>query len=71
MSLPAPGSPVWTRLASGGLSRLQTNHLGTQMLIKRLELSSTPPAAKAGEIYNYFAKWERTLANEVAQLARL
>ncbi|WP_267449708.1 hypothetical protein [Novosphingobium aureum] len=41
------------------------------MLIKRLELSSTPPAAKAGEIYNYFAKWERTLANEVAQLARL
>ncbi|SFG25171.1 hypothetical protein SAMN05518801_11246 [Novosphingobium sp. CF614] len=71
MSIPAPSSPVWTRLASGGLSRIQTSHLGTQMLIKRLELSPAPPAAKAAEIYNYFAKWERSLANEVAQLARL
>lgn len=71
MSLPASGSPVWSRLANGGLSRLQTSHLGTQMLIKRLELSPAPPATKATEIYNYFAKWERSLAHEVAQLARL
>lgn len=71
MSLPASNSPVWTRMATGGLSRIQTNHLGTQMLIKRLELSPAPPAAKASEIYTYFAKWERSLANEVAQLARL
>ncbi len=71
MSLPPQGSAVWGRLASGGLSRLQTSHLGTQMLIKRLELSPSPPAAKATEIYNYFVKWERSLANEVAQLTRL
>lgn len=71
MSIPAQGSPVWARLANGGLSRLQTSHLGTQMLIKRLELSSAPSAAKATEIYNYFVKWERSLANEVAQLNRL
>ncbi|QDK33101.1 MULTISPECIES: hypothetical protein [Sphingomonadaceae] len=71
MSLPASNSPVWARLASGGLSRIQTSHLGTQMLIKRLELSKDPPATKATEIYSYFQKWERSLANEVAQLARL
>ncbi len=41
MTIPAPSSPVWTRLASGGLSRIQTSHLGTQMLIKRLELAPT------------------------------
>lgn len=71
MSLPAANSPLWGRLATGGLSRLQTSHLGTQMLIKRLEMSSAAPPAKAQEIYNYFVKWERSLAHELAQLGRL
>lgn len=59
------------RLATGGLSRIQTEHLGTQMLIKRLERSPDSPERKASEIFEYFTKWERGLSNEIAQLSRV
>lgn len=69
MAVPHPASPCWLRLATGGLSRLKTEHLGTQMLKKRLELSPEPPATKAQEIHLYFSKWERILTDEIAQFA--
>jgi hypothetical protein len=71
MAIPSPNAPCWQRLASGGLSQLKTDNLATQMLIKRMELSRMPAAEKSREIYNYFVKWERGLATEVAQLSRI
>lgn len=71
MSLPPPHHPCWQRLASGGLSRLRTQHLGTQLLTKRIERSTDPVSVKAAEICAFFVKWERTLSQEVQQLASL
>lgn len=71
MALPSPTHPCWQRLASGGLARLKTQHLGTQLLTKRLERSTDPLPTKVGEIQAYFAKWERVLPNEVQQLATI
>jgi hypothetical protein len=71
MSLPPLQHPVWQRLASGALPRLKTQHLGIQLMTKRLERSDIPPAAKASEIHAFFAKWERVLQNEVQQLSAL
>jgi hypothetical protein len=53
------------------MSRLKTTHLGTQMLAKRLECSSDPLPAKASEIHAFFAKWERVLAAELAQVTTI
>lgn len=58
-------------MASGGMSRLKTTHLGTQMLAKRLERSSDPVQAKASEIHAFFAKWERVLTAELAQVTTI
>lgn len=71
MSLPPANHPCWQRLASGGLSRLRTQHLGTQLLTKRIERSTDPVSVKAVEICAFFVKWERTLQQEVQQLASL
>ena len=68
MPVPAPSHPCWQKLASGGLSRLKTTHLGTQLMTKRVERSTDPVAVKAAEIYAFFAKWERALPSEVQQL---
>jgi hypothetical protein len=70
MSLPVPplSSACWQRLASGGLQRVKTNHLGTQLLTKRIERSTDPVAVKAAEIHAFFAKWERILTAELAQI---
>jgi hypothetical protein len=68
MSVPAPNHPCWQRLASGGLARLKTQHLGTQLMTKRLERSSDPVSTKATEIHAFFARWERALAPELAQI---
>jgi hypothetical protein len=62
--------PCWQRLATSGTQKLKTQHLGTQLLLKRLERSADPPA-KAAELHAFFTKWERILANEVQQLATL
>jgi hypothetical protein len=58
-------------MASGSLARLKTQHLGTQLMCKRIERSTDPVAAKAAELHAYFAKWERALPNEIQQLASL
>lgn len=68
MPVPSSNHPCWQRLATGGLSRLKTQHLGTQLLTKRIERSTDPTATKAAEIHAFFAKWERVLAAEVPQL---
>jgi hypothetical protein len=68
MSVPDPSHPCWQRLANGGLARLKTQHLGTQLMSKRLERSKDPLHVKAAEIHAFFAKWERALATEVQQL---
>jgi hypothetical protein len=66
--VPPPTSPCWQRLATGGLQRIKTSHLGTQLLAKRIERSTDPANVKAAEIHAFFVKWERILPNEVAQL---
>lgn len=71
MTVPSAEHPCWQRLAAGALARMQTQHLGTQLMIKRLERSNDPPAAKAREIHAFFARWERALSQEVQQLTRL
>lgn len=71
MSLPPSTHPIWLRLANGALSRLKTQHLGTQLMIKRLERSNDAAATKATEIFSFFSKWERALAVEVQQLGSL
>ena len=71
MAVPAPNHPCWQRLAGGALSRIKTQHLGTQFMAKRLERSADPLPQKAAEIHAFFAKWERVLGNEIQQLTTL
>lgn len=71
MAVPALNHPCWQRLAGGALSRLKTQHLGTQLMTKRLERSTDPVQTKAAEIHAFFAKWERVLAAEIQQFASL
>lgn len=71
MALPPSNHPCWHKLASGGLARLKTQHLGTQLMTKRLERSAESAAGKAAEIHAFFVKWERTLATEIQQLPTL
>lgn len=71
MAVPPINHPCWSRLASGSLSRLQTKHLGTQLMTKRIERSADPVQLKAAEVHAFFSKWERALPNEVQQLATL
>jgi hypothetical protein len=71
MAIPEPNHPCWQRLASGSLSKIRTEHLGTQLMTKRLERSPAPAIEKAAEIYAFFAKWERVLGAEVQQITRL
>ena len=68
MPIPPADHPCWQALASGGLSKLRTQHLGTQLMTKRLERSQDPLPVKAAEIHAFFTKWERVLASEIAQL---
>ncbi len=70
MARPLPTSPCWQKLANGGLAALRTNNVATQMLIKRMERSTAPAAQKAAEIHEYYAKWERSLADEIVQFNR-
>ena len=68
MTLPTLNHPCWQKLASGGLSKIRTQHLGTQLLAKRIERSTDPIASRAAEVHAFFSKWERILPTEVAQL---
>ena len=71
MAVPPSNHPCWQRLASGGLSKLKTQHLGTQLLTKRIERSTDPMPVKVAEIQAFFTKWEKVLPAEVAQLTSL
>jgi len=68
MSVPGPNHPCWNRLAGGALARIKTQHLGTQLMTKRLMNSPDPLASKATEIHAYFVRWERVLTHEIEQL---
>ncbi len=71
MAIPSPSHPCWSRAASGGLARIQTSNLALQLLVKRMERSADSATQKASEIQAFFTKWERILASEVDQLARI
>jgi hypothetical protein len=71
MAVPDQNHPCWQRLAAGAIARLKTQHLGTQLMTKRLEHSTDSVSVKAAEIHAYFAKWERILVSEVQQLTSL
>lgn len=71
MAVPPLTHSCWLRLAGGALSRLKTQHLGTQLMSKRLERSTEPASVKAAEIHAYFVRWERVLLAETQQLATL
>ncbi|MBI3101387.1 MAG: hypothetical protein HYY98_07550 [Burkholderiales bacterium] len=71
MAVPSPNHPCWQKLANGGLSRLRTQHLGTQLLAKRMEKSTDPVPTRAAEIHAFFTKWERILPTEIAQLTSI
>ncbi|MFZ2989238.1 hypothetical protein [Ideonella sp.] len=71
MAVPAPNHPCWQRLASGGMSKIKTQHLGTQLLAKRIERSTDPMSAKISDIQAFFTKWERVLSAEVQQLSSI
>ena len=71
MAVPPLNHPCWQRLANGALSRIKTQHLGTQLMCKRLERSDDPPSAKAQLIHAFFERWERALPAEVQQLTSL
>lgn len=71
MAVPPLQHPCWPRLATGGIARLKTQHLGTQLMAKRMERSTDPLPGKIAEMHAFFTKWERILAAEVQQLATL
>ena len=66
-----PHYPVWQRLARGGLKRLQTKHLGIQLMTKRLDRERTPVETQALEIHTFFDKWQRVLGAEMQQLTHV
>jgi hypothetical protein len=68
MAVPPLNHPCWHRLAGGALSNIRTQHLGTQLMSKRMQRSADPVEVKAAELHAFFSKWERALANEVSQL---
>jgi hypothetical protein len=70
-SLPPTTHSCWQQLASGALERLSTQHLGTQLMCKRMERSTDAVELKAAELHAYFTRWERILPSEVAQITRL
>lgn len=69
MALPPITSPCWLKLANGGLQKIRSNNLGTHMLTKRMQVSKASAAEKAQEIHAYYTKWERGLADEIAQFS--
>lgn len=71
MAIPSSSHPCWLRAASGGLAHIQTSNLALQLMAKRLERSTDPLPHKSSAVQAFFAKWERLLASELDQLARM
>jgi len=66
MPVPPINHPCWQRLAGGAIANIKTQHLGTQLMAKRVQRSSDPLL-----IHAFFTKWERALPAEVQQLTSL
>ncbi len=71
MAIPPLNHPCWKKLAGGALMKIKTQHLGTQLLAKRMERSTTPLQERATELHAFFTRWERILGNEISQLTTL
>ena len=71
MSLPPPTHPCWKRLVSGGISRLKTDQLALQLLCSRLARAETPIEQRCSEVVAFFARFERILGREIAQLSTI
>ena len=68
MAIPPNTHACWQKLASVGLGRIKTDNLAVQLMAKRIERSADPIALRASEIHAFFAKFERLLPSEIAQL---
>ena len=71
--IPDKSSKCWRNLATGG-KKIQTEQLGLQMLLKRIQskLTATSPdgdiRAGAEELHAFFVKYEKILGNELKSL---
>ena len=70
-TIPPPTHPCWSRLASGQAPGFQTRQLGLQLLFKRIQGEPTTASEKAQAVHIFFVKYEKILAPEISQLARL
>ena len=68
MTVPPLSAPCWARLASGKAVMFKTEHLGMQLLLKRLERSTASESIKIQEVHSFFSKWQNVLAKEIASL---
>jgi hypothetical protein len=71
MAIPPSNHPCWQKLANGALTKIKTQHLGTQLLAKRMEKSTAPVPERAAELHAFFTRWERILPSEISQLTTL
>lgn len=70
--VPDKSSPRWKELAAGKKA-LTTNNLGLQMLLKRVASKTADGNGAeidkaAGELFDFFTKYEKILATEIAAL---
>jgi len=68
--IPEKSSPCWRQLVTGQRP-LQTEMLGLQMLLKRMQRRTLGPhtaadvASAAEEVHAFFVKYQGSLANEL------
>ncbi|BDU72807.1 hypothetical protein [Mesoterricola silvestris] len=71
--IPDKANPCWRHLVTGK-NPLQTEMLGLQMLLKRMQRRLVGPhtdadvTAAAEEVHGFFLKYEGSLANELRHL---
>jgi hypothetical protein len=71
--IPNKTNACWRKLATGE-KKIQTTQLGLQMLLKRISSKVTPTApeaevaAAAGELHDFFVKYEKILSAEISAL---
>lgn len=71
--IPDKSSPCWQQILTGKKT-IQTQTLGLQMLLKRLQRHITPStseadlSAAAGDLHAFFVKYQSMLANEIKSL---
>jgi hypothetical protein len=71
--IPDKANPCWREMVTGKRS-VQTQMLGLQMILKRMQrhLASSPDdaaiQAAAHEVHGFFLKYESSLSNEIKSL---